>query len=512
MQKSFFHNKRGASGEVDLSTSSESKLGQKANAFYITTTLPYVNAPLHMGHALEFVRADAIARYKKLVGFDVYFNTGTDEHGMKIYEKAVEAGLDAQTFVDKSFETFKESVKIFGMDEEIMHFVRTTDPHHITSAEEFWKRVNDNGYIYKKNYQAKYCVGCEETKSDSELINGECAIHPGRPLEIIEEENYFFKYSEFGEKLLKFYKENPTFVVPDFRFNEIKAFVERGLQDFSISRLKSKMPWGILVPGDDQHVMYVWFDALTNYISTLGWPENTEQFEKYWINGKPTQYCGKDNTRFQSAMWQAMLMAADIPNSHQIIVNGFITADGGIKMSKTLGNVADPKEIVEEYGTDALRYFLLREVSSFEDSPFTMERFKDAYNSGLANGLGNLVSRILTMSSSYGIFVSDEEIQEGKKIIQVATFGFLGSFDVKMAMESTWMLISMFDLNIQDQQPFKLIKTSPEEAKKIIKHCIIGLVVIAESLEPLLPETSKKIKKLVKENKKPEKPLFLRKD
>lgn len=233
-------------------------------SFYLTTTLPYVNAPLHMGHALEFVRADTIARYKKLIGYDVYFNTGTDEHGMKIYEKAQERGISVQDFVDESFATFKESVKIFGMDEDILHFVRTTDPHHVTSAQEFWKRVSDNGYIYKKNYEAKYCVGCEETKSDSELVNDECPIHPGRALEIIEEENYFFKYSEFGEKLLTLYTRNPTFVVPHFRFNEIKAFVERGLQDFSISRLKTKMPWGIEVPGDTNHVMYVWFDALTN--------------------------------------------------------------------------------------------------------------------------------------------------------------------------------------------------------------------------------------------------------
>ncbi|MFZ3015596.1 MAG: methionine--tRNA ligase, partial [Minisyncoccia bacterium] len=371
----------------------------KQNSFYITTTLPYVNAELHMGHALEFIRADVIARYKTLMGFDVFFNTGTDEHGMKIYEKAEQEELSPQEFVDKIFLKFKDSVKIFGMMPDI-HYVRTTDEHHIKAAQEFWKRCDQNGFIYKKNYQAKYCVGCESEKSDSELVNCECPDHPGRPLEIIEEENYFFKYSAFGDKLLNFYKDNPDFVIPDFRFNEIKAFVERGLQDFSISRLKSKMPWGIEVSGDEDHVMYVWFDALTNYISTLGWPDDLENFEKYWENGTPTQYCGKDNLRFQSAMWQAMLMAADLPNSHQIIINGFITGDGGIKMSKTLGNVVDPKEIVAEYGIDALRYFLLREVSSFEDSPFTIERFKEAYNSGLANGIGNLTSRIIKMAET----------------------------------------------------------------------------------------------------------------
>lgn len=240
--------------------------------FFLTTTLPYVNAPLHMGHALEFVRADTIVRYKKLIGYDVYFNTGTDEHGLKIFEKAKENGLTAQEFVDQNFETFKEQLKIFGMTDDI-HFIRTTDKAHEKAAQEFWKRVQDNGYIYKKNYQAKYCVGCESEKTDGDLVEGECPLHPGKELKLIDEENYFFRYSSLGDKLLEFYDKNPNFVIPEFRLNEIKNFVKGGLQDFSISRLKEKMPWGIPVPGDDSQVMYVWFDALVNYISTLGWPE-----------------------------------------------------------------------------------------------------------------------------------------------------------------------------------------------------------------------------------------------
>jgi len=480
----------------------------KKNSFYITTTLPYVNADLHLGHALEFVRADAIARYKKLIGFDVFFNTGTDEHGMKIFEVAKKNGKNPQEFVDESFLKFKDSVKIFGMDEEILHFVRTTDEYHIKSAQEFWKRVNDNGYIYKKNYEAKYCVGCEETKSDSELVNGECMLHTGKKLEIIASDYYFFKYSEFRDKLLKFYKNNPNFVVPDFRFNEIKAFVERGLQDFSISRLKSKMPWGIEMPGDSGHVMYVWFDALTNYVSTLGWPENKEQFEKFWVNGNPTQYCGKDNNRFQSAMWQAMLMAADLPNSKQIIINGFITAGEGIKMSKTLGNVADPKEIVKEYGTDALRYFLLREVSSFEDSPFTMERFKDAYNANLANGLGNLVSRVMKMAETNlkkSVEIPENTIREDYK-------NAFEKFDLQEVTNIIWKEIGELDKKIQETKPFSLIKTDKIKAVEIIKELAVRLYTIGRMLNPILPETSEKIKNLVKINKMPEKPLFSRKD
>lgn len=468
-----------------------------------------------MGHALEFVRADTIARYKKLIGNDVYFNTGTDEHGMKIYEKAQENGIPVQDFVDQSFETFKDSVKIFGLSDEI-HFIRTTDKKHEKIAQDFWMTCLNNGYIYKKNYQTKYCVGCESEKTDSDLVNGECPDHPGRALEIIEEENYFFKYSDFTDKLLDLYKKNPNFVIPDFRFNEIKAFVERGLQDFSISRLKSKMPWGIEVPNDKEHVMYVWFDALTNYISTLA-PEGidtldglvaSDTFKKYWVDGTPTQYCGKDNLRFQSAMWQAMLMAANVTNSHQIVINGFITGDGGLKMSKTLGNVVNPKDIVEEYGTDALRYFLLREVSSFEDSPFTSERFKDAYNSGLANGLGNLSSRILTLSEKY--LDKCPEIPENS--IPQEFFNILETFDIKRATDFIWEEIQEMDKSIQSTEPFKVVKVDEVKGKELITNLVLRLYTVARMLNPIMPETNAILKKLIKENKKPEKPLFLRKD
>lgn len=481
----------------------------KQNSFYITTTLPYVNAPLHMGHALEFVRADAIARYKKLQGYEVFFNTGTDEHGLKIFEKAKENNLTPQEFVDNGFLNFKKQLTMFGISEDI-NFVRTTDEHHIKSAQEFWRKVSNNGYIYKKNYESKYCVGCESEKTDSELIDGFCPDHPGKDLVIISEENYFFKYSAFTEKLLKFYEENPNFVVPDFRYNEIKAFVSRGLQDFSISRLKEKMPWGIPVPNDENHVMYVWFDALTNYISTLGWPENTENFEKFWSNGNPTQYCGKDNLRFQSAMWQAMLMAADLPNSHQIIINGLITADGGVKMSKTLGNVVDPKDIVAEYGTDALRFFLLSEVSSFEDSPFTMERFKESYNAKLANGLGNLVARTIKMAISYEAFPNINP--EKDWLIQNSYCAkYLERFEIKSAIDEIWERITTVDKLIQDQKPFQEIKINPENAKINVQHYINEVFRIAWELQPFLPFTSQKIIETINIKQMPEN-LFPRKD
>lgn len=483
--------------------------------FYLTTTLPYINAPLHMGHALEFIRADSVARYKKLLGCDVYFNSGTDEHGVKIFEKAKEEGIPVQDFLDKNFKIFKEQIKIFGLSEDI-NFIRTTDEKHIKIAQSFWSKVKENGYIYKKNYSARYCVGCESEKTDSDIENDRCKDHPNMDLKIIEEENYFFRYSAFGEKLLDLYEKNPNFVVPDFRLNEIKNFVNAGLQDFSISRLKEKMPWGIPVPDDETQVMYVWFDALTNYVSTLAENgietledlEKSEKFIKYWQEGTPTQYCGKDNTRFQSAMWQAMLLAAGLPTSHQIVVNGFITGEGGVRMSKSLGNSFDPRDVVEEYGVDALRFFMLKEISSFEDSPFTIERFKDAYNSGLANGLGNLTSRVMTMATNYGVRLSEEELSIKYYIEEVPD---LESFDINKFINKIWLDLRGLDEYIQKTEPFKKIKVDEEGAKNDVHYLLYHLYGSALALEPFLPETSKKIIELIKENKKPEIPLFLRK-
>lgn len=479
-----------------------------SKSFYITTTLPYVNADPHVGFAMEIIRADVIARAKKLDGFDVFFNTGTDEHGQKLLTAARTEGKDVQEYVDGFAERFRGLKSLLGISDDV-HFIRTTDAHHITAAQEFWKRCNDNGYIYKKAYQTKYCVGCELEKTDSELNDkGECPIHPGKPVELIDEENYFFKFSAFQKPLLEFYEKNPTFVIPDFRFNEIKAFVASGLEDFSISRLASKMSWGVPVPGDSEHVMYVWFDALVNYISTIGWPENEEQFKKYWIDGTPTQYCGKDNLRQQSAMWQAMLMAAGLPNSKQIVINGFITGEGGIKMSKSIGNVINPYDVVEEYGTEALRYFVLRELSAFEDSPFTMERFKDAYNSGLANGIGNLSSRILTLSEKY--LDACPEIPERSDFTEY--FKMYETFDLKKVTDYIWNEIQELDKTIQETEPFKVVKVDEEKGKKLMTDLVLRLYQVARMLNPILPETNIKLKALIKANKKPEQPLFARKD
>lgn len=476
-------------------------------SFYITTTLPYVNADPHVGFAMELIRADVVARYKKLSGYEVFFNTGTDEHGQKLLTDATKAGRDVKEYVDAYAAEFRGLKDILGISPDV-HFIRTTDTHHEAAAQEFWRRCRENGFIYKKEYKIKYCVGCELEKTDSELVEGKCPIHPNNEIELIDEENYFFAFSQFEKPLLDFYNSHPDFVIPDFRFNEIKAFVSRGLDDFSISRLKSKMSWGIPVPDDGDQVMYVWFDALVNYISTLGWPEHEAQFEKFWTLGGPTQYCGKDNLRQQSAMWQAMLMAAKLPNSKQIVINGFFNGEGNIKMSKSIGNVVNPYDVVKEYGTDALRYYVLREVSMFEDSPFYMERFKEVYNANLANGLGNLVSRTMNMVVTYDVDISNIVFPEFGDIKHPA----YEAFELNKVADAIWGEITDLDKYIAENAPFKKVKVDVAGAHDDLRHVTQGLARIAVALQPIMPDTSTKITELIKNKQKPEAPLFLRKE
>lgn len=469
--------------------------------FYITTTLPYVNSDPHIGFAVEIIRADALARHRELLGDEVFFNTGTDEHGQKIYDKAVEQGRNPQEYVDEYAEKFKDLKGLLGLWPKV-NFIRTTDPHHIAAAQEFWKRCEAAGDIYKKQYQVKYCVGCELEKTDSELDNGICPLHPNREVELIDEENYFFRFSKYAEQLLQLYDDRPGFVTPAFRQNEIKAFIERGLQDFSISRLRSKMAWGVPVPGDDDHVMYVWFDALVNYISAIGWPDNTEQFEKNW---PVVQVAGKDNLRQQSAMWQAMLMSAGVEPSEKMMIGGFITSSGQ-KMSKSIGNVIDPVLLQNEYGTDAVRYFLLRHIHPFEDSDFTMDKFAESYNASLANGIGNLTSRLLKMATSYDVSYDvsdisyDETCNEG-----------IEQFDYQIVMDKIWGRVNGLDKHISDTEPFKLIKKDEVAAKKLLAGMIRELYAIAVSLQPFMPQTAWDIKVLIESYKVPDEPLFLRK-
>jgi methionyl-tRNA synthetase len=447
--------------------------------FYITTTLPYVNADPHIGFAMEIIRADVLARAHRAIGDEVFFNTGTDEHGQKIYQKAVEEGKDPKQYCDEYAAKFEKLKAALNLSYD--NFIRTTDEHHVKAAQDFWKLCEAKGDIYKKNYKIKYCVGCELEKTDSELVDSRCPVHPNQELENIEEENYFFKFSNYQQKLLDLYEAHPDFVIPDFRQNEMKVFVQSGLADFSISRLKTKMPWGVEVPGDPTQVIYVWFDALINYISCLGWPEDTKKFGEFWPG---IQVCGKDNLRQQTAMWQAMLMSAGLPASKQIFVGGFLTANGQ-KISKSLGNTIDPIEWTEKYGTDALRHFLLSEVSVFEDTDITVERFENAYQANLANGIGNLAARVATMAEKINLTVPEQRLGVREAVINKLTY-----FRFDEALKFIWEDVKRADSLINQREVWKL---TGEEQRFVLADLVRIIRQIAADLAPFMPETADKL-------------------
>lgn len=470
--------------------------------FYITTTLPYVNEAPHLGFALEIIQADCLARYHNLGGDKIFFNTGTDEHGKKIYQRALEEKKPPQDYVNEYAAKFDLLKK--ALDLSYNNFIRTTDVHHIKAAQIFWQRCQKNGDIYKAKQKIKYCVGCELEKTESELENGCCPLHPNKKIEVIEEENYFFRFSKYQKPLLDYYAKNPQFVVPEYRFQEIKNFVEQGLNDFSISRLKAKMPWGVPVPNDPKHIMYVWFDALINYISALGWPENITAFKKWWPG---IQIAGKDNLRQQSAMWQAMLMSAGLPNSKQILIHGFITS-AGQKMSKSLGNVIDPFKLVEKYGTDAVRFYLLKEIPPFSDGDFTISHFEEVYNASLANGLGNLVQRVSKLAQNLEFRIMNSELEFRIKNYKEYN-QLMESYKYNEVLSWIWGKITKLDQYINQTKPWE---KKGDELVSLLRQPISEILEIAWLLKPLLPATSTKIEKIFtsKQITAPSTPLFPR--
>ncbi len=464
----------------------------KEKNFYITTTLPYINSEPHIGFAAEIIKADVIARYKTQRGFKVFFNTGSDEHGLKIYQRAMNLGLTVQDFCDQysaKFRPLKEKLNL-----SYNKFIRTTDPEHKKAAQFFWQKCARQGDIYKKIYKVKYCVGCEMEKTDSDLENGHCPFHPKQELEIIEEENYFFRFSKYQKKLLELYEKNSDFVLPTSRFKEIKTFVKNGLHDFSISRLKSKMPHGVPVPGDEEQVMYVWFDALVNYISTLGWPDDYDKsgnFSRYWPG---IQVCGKDNLRPQAAMWQAMLLSAGLDNSHQILVFGFLTANGK-KISKSAGNGVDPYELVDKYGSDSLRYYLLAEIPPFSDGDYSESKFKDRYNADLANGLGNLVARVSRLLEKNNIKTKLKIDLENKDIREIVLNfeGKMRNYHFNEALQVLWTKIKMNDEILSRTAPWRMKELT--DISRVLIPLAQSILNIAYLLEPFLPISSQKIQK-----------------
>jgi methionyl-tRNA synthetase len=463
-------------------------------AKYITTTLPYVNSDPHIGFALEIIQADTLARYWRLLGHEVFFNTGTDEHGQKIANKADETGQERQAYVDHYANEFKKLGNALNLSFD--KFIRTTDAGHKLAAQEIWRRCEANGDIYKKKYSGLYCVGCELFYKPEELLDGKvCHIH-GKPCNEIEEENYFFKLSNY-QSYLEEYLSNESVITPEWPRQEALNFVKGGLEDFSISREKSRLNWGVPVPGDDNQVMYVWFDALTNYISTLGWPEEGGDFTKFWAEGETLQMAGKDQVRFQSIMWQAMLKSAGVKATDKVFYHGFINS-GGQKMSKSLGNVISPYEMIEKYGTDATRYILLRHVHPFDDSDVTWEKMDEWYTANLVNGLGNLVARVMKMAETH---------LDGPVVISAhptITTPSLSDYNFQSAMDTIWNVVQKQDEKIAETEPFKLVKTDKVAAQEIITSLVKEVYGVALYLAPFMPKTSELILEAIKTNKKPE--------
>ena len=471
--------------------------------FYITTPIYYPNADLHMGHAYTSVLADVLARYHKEKGKEVFFLTGTDEHASKVAKAALTSGKSPKEFVDEKADSFKKFYADLSVG--FTDFIQTSDQKkHWTGAIEFWNRLVKAGKIYKKSYSGLYCVGCEEFKTEKDLVDGLCPLHNQKPEEL-KEENYFFKLSDYGEELKKRISSDALRIVPASRKNEILSFIESGLEDVSFSRPRKDPVWGIPVPGDDSQVMYVWCDALTNYANVVGFGWDESLFKKWWP--ADIHLLGKDILRFHAAIWPAMLLAAGLPLPKTIFAHGFITS-GGKKMSKTMGNVIDPKELIAEYGADAVRYYIAREIAHFDDGDITVLKFKEAYNANLANGLGNLTSRIMKMATSY----IDTPVETKRDVHY--KFGdyekAMSELRVNDAANIAWEAIGELDREIQESEPFKIFKTDPDKAREIVRGLVVGLSKIVPMLEPIMPDTAEKIRAAIEKHSMPAS-LFMRK-
>lgn len=479
-----------------------------SKTFYITTPIFYPNANLHMGHAYTTVLCDTLARYHRSLGSEVYLLTGSDENTEKVVRVAKSLGVEPKVYLDNVVSNFKNLFEKLEISYD--QFIRTSDEKlHWPGATELWKNIEASEDLEKRSYKGLYCVGHEAFITEKDLVNGLCPEHNEAP-QVLEEENYFFKLSKYTEKIKKAIKSGEFNIVPESRRNEILAQLDRGLEDVSFSRPVGKVSVGIPVPNDSSQKMYVWCDALSNYITALGYGrKDDENFKKFWPkdiqDAQTLHVIGKDILRFHAAIWPAMLLSAGLPLPKNLLVHGFITSQGK-KMSKTLGNVIDPIELIEKYGAEAVRYYLLRHISTFEDGDLTEESFKEAYNANLANGLGNLVSRVMNMSAQNGI-ENKLRIKEGNPVIKKA----MSNFNIQTAMNIIWEKIAQIDEKIQKDQPFKLIKSDKEKGEAVIKDLVSDVYNVATMLKPFMPETSEKILKSVLENKKPEN-LFPRKD
>ena len=486
----------------------KSKIGHVSEkTFYATTPIFYVNDAPHIGHAYTEVAADVLTRWHRQRGQDAYLLTGTDEHGEKVLRTAIANQAQAQDWTDNlvngSWLPLLETIDINNQD-----FIRTTEPRHKTAVQKFLQKLYDDGFIYQGSYQGNYCVGCEEYKADSDLVDGEgdyegskvCAIH-SKPVETLNETNYFFKLSEFQKPLLDLYKSQSDFVQPESAKNEVVSFVSRGLEDLSISRSKEKFDWGVDIPWDDSHVTYVWFDALLNYITALGYGDDETLLNRYWPAN--VQVVGKDILRFHAVIWPAMLMAAGLEPPKQIFGHGWLLV-GGEKMSKSKLTGIAPQQITDVFGSDAFRYYFMRAISFGSDGSFSWEDLSARYQAELANGFGNLASRVVSMVDKYfdSVLPGPAEYSESEKqliaIAQAAALNADRAMDrgaIHEAIAASWTLVDELNNYITQQEPWKVAKdeSQRERLATILYASAEGLRILSVLLAPVMPKATAKL-------------------
>ncbi|MBU2104388.1 MAG: methionine--tRNA ligase [Nanoarchaeota archaeon] len=464
----------------------------KIKKFYITTTIPYANAPPHIGFALEIIQADVLARWHHLLGEDVFFLTGTDEHGVKNYKMAKEVGLTTKQFVDKNSSYFKELTKVLNISNN--YFIRTTDEKiHWPGVIHLWNILYKRGDIYKKFYKGYYCYGCERFITEKDLVDGKCSNHPNLELELIEEENYFFRLSKYSNKIKELIKKDNLKITPEKWKNDFLSLIKDGLTDISFSRDNEHLPWGIPVPGDKNQVLYVWPDALTNYITGIGYPD--KKYKKYWP--ADVHVVGKDMLRFHTGIWLGMLLSAGIELPKEVIVHGFLTVNGQ-KMSKSLGNVANPLELRKKYSADSIRYYLMRTIPFGDDGDFSEQVLIDRHNNELANKLGNLVSRVAGLIEKIASLGVPQIAELGgkktenkliKKLNSKKIERLFDNYEFDKVLNEIFAFIDVCNEYVQNKKPWET------RDKKILYELKESILKIAELLWPFIPESAEKIKK-----------------
>ena len=481
-------------------------MSTERNTFYITTPIYYVNAKPHIGHLYTTIAADVLARWKRQQNKRVLFSTGTDENSQKNVEAAEKAGQPVKEYVDAMAKTWQETFQKLNLSYDV--FIRTTDTLHEEAVKALLKKLEEKGDVYLGEYEGYYCTGCEAFKAENEIVDGKCPIHH-TILEKIKEANYFFKLTKYKDALLQHYAQYPDFLQPESAKHEILNYIENDLKDISISRQSQE--WGIRLPQNAEHAVYVWFDALINYLTIAGYPNDKKKLADFWP--ADVHLVGRDIIKFHCAIWPAMLLAADLSLPKKVFANGFFTIDGE-KISKSLGNAIDPLDLVKEYPLDAIRYFLLRDIPYGNDGDFSQQRLLERYNADLANGLGNLASRLLNMIEKFAPQLQLDKNTKNDLTLQNTVSEYLEKCAFDKALEAIWQRIAQADESIEKNKPWQMAKEGRDkELQQLLAHLLQDLWLITDALKPFMPETHQKLTELlvVESLKKPAEPLFARK-